>query len=231
LKVLIADDHPLMREASARVLREIDSEVLVLEAADSDGVRQLTAEHPDLDLVLLDLRLPGVSGLELFEALRRDHPTLPLVALSAVDDPATVKAALACGALGFIPKSSSRSVMVSAIQLVMAGGRYLPPELIADEGATGPQWAATPPGRTPMSADALGLTERQRQVLRLMAQGKSNKQICRELGLAEPTVKSHVTAVLKALKVTSRTQAVVMINRLGMQVLEPRSGDAKAVEP
>jgi DNA-binding NarL/FixJ family response regulator len=220
VKILVADDHPLVREALAGVCRELDGGVIVVEAIDGEGVRRMAAEHSDLDLVLLDICLPGVSGLELFDELRRDHPALPLVALSALDDPATVKAVLAGGALGFIPKSSSHQVMVNALRLVLSGGRYLPPELMADEWASAPARPASP-GTRAVPVEALGLTERQQQVLALMAQGKSNKLICRELGLAEPTVKIHVSAVLKALKVKSRTEAVVLINRLGLQLDQP----------
>ena len=227
MKILVADDHPLLREALLPVLRELEGGVTPLEAADGDAVRRLTALHPDLDLVLLDLCLPGVRGLELFEDLRRDYPALPLVVLSALDDPGTVKAVLAGGALGFIPKSSPHQVMVQALRLVLAGGCYLPPELMPE--LVGEDWASVPaPAARPgtageASAETLGLTGRQQQVLALLAQGKSNKQICRALGLAEATVKIHVSAVLKALRVTSRTQAVVAINRLGLRIEEPGS--------
>jgi len=225
VKILVADDHPLLREALLLVLRELEGGVTPIEAADGEAVRRLAAEHADLDLVLLDLCLPGVRGLELFEDLRRDYPALPLVVLSALDDPGTVKAVLGGGALGFIPKSSPHQVMVNALRLVLGGGRYLPPELMPE--LAGDDWASVParaesPG-TPVggSAETLGLTGRQQQVLALLAQGKSNKQICRVLGLAEATVKVHVTAVLKALRVTSRTQAIVMVNRLGLRIEGP----------
>lgn len=231
MRILVADDHPLIREALQHVLRELDTGVTVIEAADGESVRRLAAEHSDLDLVLLDLRLPGVSELELFDELRRDYPTLPLVALSALDDPRIVKQVLAEGAMGFIPKSSSHQVMVSALRLVLAGGRYLPPELITGEWASAPGRAASLGTHVPVSAESLGLTERQRQVLWLMAQGKSNKQICRELGLAEATVKVHVTAVLKALKVTTRTQAVVVINQLGLRLDEPGKAGGHSAKP
>jgi DNA-binding NarL/FixJ family response regulator len=227
VKILVADDHPLLREALLPVLREVEGGVTPIEAADGEAVRRLAAEHPDFDLVLLDICLPGVRGLDLFEDLRRDYPALPLVVLSALDDPGTVKAVLAKGALGFIPKSSPHQVMVQALRLVLAGGRYLPPELMpelaGEDWAARPSRAASPGTPAAVSVVTLGLTERQQQVLALMAQGKSNKQICRDLGLAEATVKIHVSAVLKALKVTSRTQAVVAINRLGLRIEGPGS--------
>ncbi len=233
MKVLVADDHPLLREALGLVLHELDREVVVLDAADGETVMRLVAEHLDLDLVLLDICLPGVNGLELFEALRRSHPALPLVAVSALDDPSIVKAVLAGGAMGYVPKSSPHPVMVNALRLVLAGGRYLPPELMAldlmaPNWASGSVGASNPPARESVSAEALGLTERQRQVLARIAQGKSNKQICRELGLAEATVKIHVTAILKALKVTSRTQAVVIVNQLGLRLEIPGSPGGKS---
>ena len=154
----------------------------MLEAADGPGVRRLAAEHPDLDLALLDICLPGVTGLELFDALGEDYPAMPLVALSALDDSGTVKAVLGAGASGFIPKSSSHAVMASALRLVLAGGRYLPPELITGQWdfVPGRGQASSPATRGSVSAEALGLTERQQQVLGCVAQGSSNKQICRE---------------------------------------------------
>jgi DNA-binding NarL/FixJ family response regulator len=231
VKILVADDHPLLREALAHVLRELDSGVAVLEAADGEAVRQIAAEHADLDLVMLDICLPGVSKLELFDELRADYPALPLVALSALDDPGTVKAVLAGGAVGFIPKSSSHQLMVSALRLVLSGGRYVPPELIAPECASLSGRAASLDIPVAVSAGSLGLTERQKQVLALLAQGKSNKQICRELGMAQATVKTHITAIFKELKVTSRTQAVVTINRLGLRLDEPGNVGAQSAKP
>jgi DNA-binding NarL/FixJ family response regulator len=205
--------------------------VCVLEAADGEGVRRLAAEHPDLDLVLLDICLPGVRGLELFQALRQDHPALPVVVLSAIDDPDIVKAVLAGGAMGFVPKSSPRPVMVNALRLVLSGGRYLPPELIVGEWESLAHRVEGPEEPAPPSVEDLGLTERQQQVLTLLAQGKSNKVICRELGLAEATVKIHVTAILKALKVATRTQAVVEINRLGLRLDEPEADVGQVDKP
>jgi len=224
VKVLVADDHPLIREALQNVLVELDGAVTSLEAANGDGVRRLVAGHADLDLLLLDLMLPGVSGFELLDELRRDYPSLPIVVLSALDDPGTVKAVLARRAMGFIPKSSPHQVMLSALRLVVSGGRYLPPELIARDATAVSSYGFNPVAGAPVSAAGLGLTGRQQQVLALMAQGKSNKQICRELGLAEATVKIHVTAILRALGVTSRAQAIVSVNRLGLRF--DRTGEA-----
>lgn len=207
MKVLVADDHALIREAFRHLLAELDRDAVVLEAGDCAGTHRLLEEHPDVDLVLLDLRLPGPGGLATLEKLRSDNPSLPVVVVSALEDPGTVRAALARGAMGFIPKSSSNDLMLSALRLVLSGGRYLPPEILSADSA-----ASSPPA----SMDEVRLTDRQRDVLALMIQGKSNKHICRELGLAEATVKIHVTAILRALKVASRAQAIVAANQLGL---------------
>jgi len=207
MKILVADDHALIREALRLLLQELDSDTTVIEAVDGESARRLVAAHPELDLALLDLRLPGVSGLDLLGELRSGYPDLPIVVLSGVEDAATMRAALDRGAMGFIPKSSSNRVMLGALRLVLSGGRYLPSELLTA--------AVT---ATPESFSKIKLTERQRDVLRLMVQGQSNKQICRELGLAEPTVKIHVTAILRALNVTSRAQAIVAVNRFGLRL-------------
>jgi len=205
VKILVADDHALIREAFRHLLAELVPGVTVMEAGDCETTRSLVAEHPDLDLVLLDLRLPGPGGLPTLDTLRQENPALPVVVVSALEDPGTVRTVLAHGAMGFIPKSSSNDVMVNALRLVLSGGRYLPPEILSAQGAMS----------SPASMDDVHLTDRQREVLALMVQGKSNKHICRELGLAEATVKIHVTAILRALKVTSRAQAIVAVNQLG----------------
>lgn len=206
MKILVADDHALIREAFRHLFAELVPGASVLEAGDCESACQLIAQHPDLDLVSLDLRLPGGGGLATLEKLRAEYPALPIVVVSAVEDPGTVRGVLARGAMGFIPKSSTNDVMQNALRLVLSGGRYLPPELLTGNGEASP----------PTSLDEVHLTDRQREVLALMVQGKSNKLICRELGLAEATVKIHVTAILRALRVTSRAQAIVAINQLGL---------------
>lgn len=206
MKILVADDHALIRDALRNLLQDLDGVTTVIEASDSESARRLAAANPDLDLALLDLQLPGVIGLGLLERLRSDYPELPVVVLSATEDVSTMRAVLERGAMGFIPKSSSNQVMLSALRLVLAGGRYLPPELLSAAGIS-----------APASVGDLKLTERQHDVLKLMVQGHSNKQICRELGLAEATVKIHVTAILRALNVTSRAQVIVAINRFGLR--------------
>jgi len=211
VKILVADDHALIREALRHLLTQLDPSVVVEESPDCDSARSLAKDNPELDLLLLDITLPGGGGLPLLSELHREHPMLPVVMLSAAEDAGTVRDALARGAVGFIPKSSSNEVMLGALRLVLSGGRYIPIEALGDDGG-----AAGEPALA--SGDDLKLTDRQRQVLALIAKGDSNKQICRELGLAEATVKMHISAILRALKVTSRAQAIVAVNRLGLDL-------------
>jgi DNA-binding NarL/FixJ family response regulator len=181
---------------------------------------QVVAEHPDLDLILLDLNLPDRDGFSALTELGERYPAVSVVVLSAQQDRGSVVRALDLGVLGFIPKSGRREVMVSALQLVFAGGIYIPPEILARD-ETSPQQPAEkqPAGTRPSVSPAdLGLTERQVDVLSLMMQGKPNKAICRVLNLAEPTVKNHVTAILKTLKVSNRTEAVIAVGELGWKL-------------
>jgi len=221
MKILVVDDHALIRTALRGVLGELDRDVTVLEARDCRSAFDLIDAQPDLDLVLLDLNLPGMHGLAALDDLRARHPALPVVVLSSANDRASVMQALEQGAMGYIPKLSSNEVLISALRLVLSGGIYIPPEILArlesppaaDRQAAAASKRDGSPQRTP--AD-LGLSGRQAQVLRLLLEGKSNKLICRELDLAESTVKNHVTLILKALNVTSRTQAVIAAARMGL---------------
>jgi DNA-binding NarL/FixJ family response regulator len=234
LKILVVDDHPLIRAAVRNVLTQLETDVAVHEAQNCPAALALVDAHPDFTLVLLDLHLPGMGGLDALSILRERYPEIPVVVLSAADDRDSVLQALDRGAMGFIPKSSSNDVMVNALRLVLAGGIYLPPEVLA-ASSVGAAHAASPPAfptARPTTAPAdLGLTERQAQVLALMVQGKPNKLICRELGLAESTVKIHITAILKALKVTNRTQAVIAAGRLGLKLDGVKSGARLAPQP
>src|SRR5829696_6393506 len=226
MKILVVDDHSLIREALRSVLKEAREDATVFEASTCGQAMEFVASHGDLGLILLDLNLPDRDGLSALAELRERYPGISVVVLSGVQDRDTVLKALDLGALGFIPKSGKREVMVSALQLVFAGGIYIPPEVLAREmpSPTQPSLNRASMGATPATPAELGLTERQVDVLALMMQGKSNKAICRVLNLAEPTVKNHVTAVLKALKVSNRTEAVILVGEFGWQlppVVEP----------
>lgn len=217
MKILVVDDHPLIREALKQVLGTLDSGIQVLEAASADDALAITELNPNLGLILLDLGLPGKDGMEALPLLRERSPHVPVVVFSATDSPDVVRRAIDSGAMGFIPKTSSNSLLINALRFVLAGGVYLPVEVLRQpSGSTVPLPAAAA-GEAYSSRD-LGLTERQAQVLALLVQGMSNKMLCRELGLAEGTVKVHVAAVLKTLGVANRTQAVLAVSRLGIKL-------------
>jgi DNA-binding NarL/FixJ family response regulator len=214
LKILVVDDHALIREAMQLVLRQLDANIEVLEAGNCADALAAADRHPDLGLILLDIQLPGMSGLDALGTFRERHPAIPVVVLSGSENRDDVMRAIDGGAMGFIPKSQPSSVMINALRLVLAGGVYLPVEILGVPAAA----SSSPAAGTERTPAELGLTRRQSDVLALLIQGKPNKIICRELGLAEGTVKIHVTAILRALGVANRTQAVIAVSRLGLKL-------------
>ena len=214
MKVLLLDDHVLVREAMRGVIAELQPGAVVIEAATCVDGLSLMQQHADVDLVMLDIGLPDRNGFEALEELRVRYPATSVVMLSGSNDRDSVAAALAKGALGFIPKSASRDVLVNALRLILAGGIYIPPEILIDSQ---PVSAPASPAERRSPAD-LGLTPRQVEVLALMMQGKSNKLICRTLDLAEPTVKNHVSAILKALGAVNRTEAALAAAKLNWDI-------------
>jgi len=223
MKFLLVDDHALIREALRGILKELDAGAAIFEASRWGDAARLLKDHSDISLVLLDLGLPDHDGFAALQEVRANHSKVPIVILSASCDRGSVVKALDLGAVGFIPKSGEREVMLSALRLIFSGGVYIPPEILSRTEAparTGPSTVSggRPEGPARKSPADLGLTARQVDVLALMMQGKSNKAICRILDLAEPTVKNHVTAILKALKVSNRTEAVIMVGTLGWEL-------------
>jgi DNA-binding NarL/FixJ family response regulator len=228
MKILIVDDHALIRDAMHGVLKKLQRGVTVLEASDSKQAMEIVAGNADINLILLDLTLPDRDGLSVLAELRERYPSIGVVVVSALQDRANVQKVLDLGASGFIPKSARREVMLSALQLVFAGSVYIPPEILAPEGfaeaPSQPFENRHSENRAIVSLADLKLSERQQDVLALMMQGNSNKLICRTLSLAEPTVKNHVTAILRALKVSNRTEAVIAVKDLGWKLMpkEPK---------
>lgn len=207
VKILIADDHALFREGMRHVLALLADDVEIIEAGDCAQTLKAAESDGELSLVLLDLNMPGRDGFAALETLAQRYPTLPIVVLSGSEDRADMQRALNHGAMGFIPKSATAAVMLSALRLVLAGGVYVPPELVQPGAGDGP-------GR---GTDA-GLTPRQIEVLAHVIDGQPNKIIAGELGLTEATVKAHITAVFKALGVTNRTQAARAAERMGLKL-------------
>jgi DNA-binding NarL/FixJ family response regulator len=208
MKVLVVDDHPLILEALTQLLPQLAPGTQVCVACDRAEAEAALDDNADITLVLLDLALPGTRGLDFLADLLLDYPGVPIVVLSATHDQATVTAALAAGARGFIPKTANVSALVEALHEVVNGGVYLTSDVT--EGLEG--------DGVHLTAGELGLTTRQADVLKLLVQGKPNKLICRDLKLSEGTVKVHVSAILKALHVHSRTQAVAELARRGISV-------------
>ena len=206
MKTLVVYHHVPIREALRDVLKELGSDIIVLEAADSREAMRLIEEHLDIGLALLNLNLPDRDGFGVLSELRMSHPSISVVVMSAEQDHDTVVKALDAGALGFIPKSATREVILSAIQLVISGGVYIPPQVLpgADLVLTERQMVELLAVPGAVSPADLGLTELQVDVLTLIMQGKSNKAICRVLDLSEPIVKSHINTILRALKVNKK---------------------------
>jgi DNA-binding NarL/FixJ family response regulator len=208
MKILVVDDHPLIVQALGQCLPQVDLRLEVLGAVSREETLTALARYPECALVLLDLALPGARGLDLLVQLRSDFPHLPIVVLSATHDRATVGAALAAGARGYVSKTASADALIDAVRTVLSGGH----------GVTADVSAAPSPSFLGIPAQGLNLTQRQAEVLQLLVQGKPNKLICRDLRLSEGTVKVHVSAILKALNVHSRAQAIVELARRGVTV-------------
>lgn len=215
MKFLIVDDHSLIRDAVSSILRAVDPAAVVFAAADAVAAEATLDAHHGVDLVLLDIQLPGTHGFDLLIRWRTRWPSMAVVMLSGHRERALVRRALALGASGYIPKTDSCPVMTNALRLVLSGGIYVPPEAIhgGNEDTDDSPEVLAPPEPDVGGSPVPGLTSRQLAVLNLMMQGKSNKHICRALNLAEPTVKNHVSAILRVLGVASRAEAIVLVNR------------------
>jgi DNA-binding NarL/FixJ family response regulator len=220
MKTLLVDDHALFREGLTLLITQGFPQILPLEAGDiAEATRQLD-RHPDIGLVLLDLAMPDSAGTSGLKHLREHAPQAMLVVLSADDSPETVLAAIDAGAAGFIPKTARAGVMQGALRTVLGGGVYLPPAVLLERSESAGYAEVTAAFDTPGPGvdDAIGLSPRQCDVLRLLIEGKPNKLICRELELSESTVKTHLGSIFRRLGASSRTQAVVAAARMGLRL-------------
>lgn len=210
MKLLIVDDHAILREGLAAMLRQAGPDTEVLQAGDgAEGVRMAEA-HLDLDAVFLDLEMPGGHGMSAVPEFGRRRPELPVIVLSSSEDPQDVRRALALGALGYVPKSAAPQTLLSALTLVLSGNVYVPPLML------NPASAAAGPAAANGAGSRASLTARQLEVLRLLSDGMSNKEIGRALGLSDKTVKAHVTVIFKTLNVVNRTQAASAARRAAL---------------
>lgn len=211
MRILVVDDHPLMAEALRLAVMTLEQGAEVDCASDLAGA---FAKADGADLCLLDLGLPGCAGLDALERLRAQFAALPVVVVSGANDAASILAALDLGAMGFIPKTAPREVLLNAVRLVASGGVYVPVEAVQARSA-----APANPVPAGASPEQLGLSARQAEVLSLLLKGLPNKLIARKLEISENTTKIHVSAVLRALGVSTRTQALIAASRLGLRLV------------
>ena len=231
MKVLLIDDHPLILQALQSVIQSLGSDTTVVGAGSARAARETLKADSDFDLVLLDLHLGDADGFEVLVEFRKTYPAIPVVVVSASDRHSDVIKAIDLGAMGFVPKRASNDSLFEALNMVMSGGIYIPPMTLGSEPAPKPEGDTVPSvlrvvgehaqgGSLPGAASPLaeiGLTPRQTDVLALLLKGLPNKLIARELNLSVETVKDHVAAVLRALNVSSRTQAVLAVSQMSAQ--------------
>jgi len=233
MKVLLVDDHPLILSALQAVIQGLGDDVTVVGVDNADAARATLQSDDSFDLVLLDLALGDVDGFDVLAEFRNTYPALPVVVVSASDRASDVIRAIDLGAMGFVPKRSSNAALFEALRMVMSGALYVPPNMLGLELRAPPPPGDTVPAVMRSSSEAplgerakpepqqevstlanVGLTPRQSEVLALLLQGLPNKLIARELNLSVETVKDHVAAVLRALNVSSRTQAVLAVSQM-----------------
>lgn len=210
MKVLVIDDHPVIRAGLAAVLCQLGPDTTVLQSGGAEEAIVIAGQHADLDIVVLDLMMSGMGGFMAIAELGRARPEVPVVVLSSSEDPEDVRKAFAQGALGYVPKSAGQQTLLAALRLVLNGDLYVPPVILTEP--IGLHSTASGSG----FASGSLLTGRQIDVLRRLEEGHSNRAIALELGLSEKTVKAHVTAVLRALRVDSRSQAAAAGRKAGL---------------
>lgn len=202
MKLLVVDDHPVFRDGMAALLKQAAEDTVVLQAPECATAFALTETHPDIDAVFCDLMMPGLTGDMAVREFGRRRPDLPVILLSSSENPSDVRRALNAGALGYIPKSASAQTLLSALKLVLSGNIYVPPLMAQAVDVAALHGIPQPPDLA-----LAELTERQIDVLKLLSDGLSNRDISTRLGIAEKTVKAHVAAIFRTLNVVNRTQA------------------------
>lgn len=210
-KVLIADDHSLIREGMKQTFEQLLIDPQIYEASTASEVDALVAKNEKFSIIILDLRMPGADGIALVQRVCDHYADIPVVVLSASERKEDIRQAIDSGAAGFVPKSSGSEVMLNALRLILSGGTYIPRELLvaSEENDLTVNADQVSPGFAIEEIE--GITQRQRDVLRLVLEGMSNKQIARELGLSENTVKVHLSAIFRVIGVSNRTQAVIAL--------------------
>ena len=209
-EILVADDHPLFRDALKRALTQAVPDAVMLEADGVASLQALVEEHADAELLLLDLQMPGANGFSTLAYMRAQYPGLPVVVVSAQEDPAVIRRAVAHGASGYIPKSASVDTIVAAVRRILDGDVWLPPFLTHSSGALEAEEASA-------ASRIAELTPQQFRVLGMIAAGLLNKQIAFELNVSEATIKAHMTAIMRKLHVSNRTQVALCASHLALE--------------
>lgn len=213
-EILVADDHPLFREALRHAVGRAIPDAAVVEADSVAALLEAAEQHPGAELLLLDLNMPGAQGFSALVQMRAHYPTLPVVIISAMEDPAVIRRSIGHGAAGFVPKSSSVDDMVEALQAVLDGDVWVPASVDIDA-------SALEDAEADVASRLASLTPQQFRVLSMLSAGLLNKQIAFELGVSEATIKAHMTAIMQKLGATNRTQAVVLAQRLSLEPPAP----------
>lgn len=218
MKILIADDHSVVRTGLKYVLETLADEVTIYEASDFFLAQSTAQQHDDLDLVILDLAMPGLEELDAITALRRIVPATPIVIFSAAEDPDTILETIKKGAQGFIAKSSPREIVLAALDTVLAGEVYLPESLKGSiqKSDVNSNWNYRDPVKRNLNSEKLELTNRQREVLLLIVQGESNIEIANSLHLTIATIKTHIANLFQILEVNNRSQAAYKARKMGL---------------
>lgn len=205
--IIVADDHPLFREALIHAIRNCVRDAYVIEADSLDSLQAVVAEYPDADALFLDLNMPGVSGFSALAYIRSNYESLPTIIVSATDDPRVIRRSIQHGASGFIPKSSTVSTLEAGIQAVLDGEVWVP-------DGTNLRDRRLDREEADIAAALSSLTPHQFRVMMMLGEGLLNKQIAHRIGVSEATVKAHVTAIFRKMKVNNRTQAVLAVQQL-----------------
>lgn len=209
MKVLITDEQSLFRDGLSLRLKQINQDIAILQSSNLVDMQKILSKEPDIDILIVDIDLAELNAAEIINKIKNLAPNTKIVAISSSEDTRNIKKILSCGVKGYIPKRSDSNILSGALKLILDGGTYIPPAML-DNGI---DYNGSSHISNPLKKN---LTNRQSQVLDLIAQGKSNKQIAYDMGVSEATVKLHINALLRSLKVNNRTQAVITAQKMGL---------------
>ncbi len=207
MKVLITDEQSLFRDGLSLRLKQINQDIAILQSSNLTDMQKILSKEPDTDILILDIDMADLNAAEIINKVKTIAPNTKIVAISSSEDTRNIKKILSCGVKGYIPKRSDSNILSGALKLILDGGTYIPPAMLENSNDYGYHL------NIPLKKN---LTNRQSQVLDLIAQGKSNKQIAYDMGVSEATVKLHINALLRSLKVNNRTQAVITAQKMGL---------------